>query len=228
MIDNLKNFLSNNKKIIFNAVFHAGLMLISLVLSYNTYKEYLKWSFDIFPVELKIAIKATFPLAIFVFLTLYILQSIWRGRKNESLSLNQYIIIFLLQAIIINIIFFSKGIDILIALNLALLYFAVFILIWAVIKRVIVVDAVIWSEELLPPIIYRYLHRNMPRIRAYLKQKPSALFIIGFMFLLIICAILLILKLERIAEELANIAYFSLVIGVGIEVYKMIKYGEGN
>ena len=28
------------------------------------------------------------------------------------------------------------------------------------------------------------------------------------------------------AEDLANIAYFSIVIGVGIEVYQLLRYGE--
>lgn len=228
MIDNLKNFLLNNKKIIFNIIFPAGLMFASLVLSYNGYKEYIKRSFDTFPAELKISIKAAFPWAILVFVALYILYNIiWRGRKVGTLSLRQHIIILILHAVIINIIFFSKGIHILIVLNLALIIYLVFFLIvWAGINRLGVIDTANLAEEFLPPIIYKSLQKKMPSILAYFKEKPSALFIIGFMFLLIICTILLMLKLERTAKELANIAYFLLVIGVGIEVYRFIKYGE--
>lgn len=222
MVDNLKNFLSNNKKLIFNAVFHAILMLTSLALSYNTYKEYIKRSFDIFPAELKIAIKATFLWDILVLIILYILYSIWRDRKNESLSLQQYIIILILQTII----FFSKGIHILIVLNLALIYLIFFLIIWGGINRLIVIDTANGAEEILPPIIYKSLTKYMPKVRAYIKETPSAPFIIGFMILLVICAIFLIFKQEGAAEELANIAYFSLVIGVGIEVYQSIKHGE--
>jgi hypothetical protein len=203
-------------------------MLTSLALSYNTYKEYIKRSFDTFPAELKIAIKATFLWAILVFITLYVLYSVWRGRKEGTPSLQQHIIILILQAVIINIIFFSKGIHILIVLNLALIiYLAFFLIAWAgIINRLIVMDTVNWAEELLPPIIYRPLQKRMTLILAYFKEKPSALFIIGFMFLLIICTILLMLKLEKTAKELANIAYFPLVIGIGIEVYRFIKHGE--
>lgn len=228
MINNLKNFFSNNKKLIFNIIFPASLMFASLVLSYNGYKEYIKRSFDTFPAELKIAIKATFLWAILVFITLYILHSIWQSRKNESLSLRQHIIILLFQAIIINIIFFSKGIHILIFLNLAfIIYLVFFLIVWAgIINRLIVIDTANLAEEFLPPIIYRPLQKKMPLILAYFKEKPSAPFIIGFMFLLIICTILLMLNLERTAEYLANIAYFSLVIGVGIEVYQFVKHGK--
>ncbi len=227
MIDNLKNFFLNNKKLIFNGIFSAGLMLASLALSYNTYKEYIKMSFDTFPAELKIAIKATFLWAILVFITLYVLYSVWRGRKEGTPSLQQHIIILILQAVIINIIFFSKGIHILIVLNLAIIiYLAFFLIAWAGINRLIVMDTANLAQEFLPPIIYRPLQKRTPLMLSYFKEKPSAPFIIGFMFLLIICAILLMLKSEKTAKELANIAYFLLVIGVGIEVYQFVKHGE--
>lgn len=231
MIDNLKNFFLNNKKLIFNIIFPASLMFASLVLSYNGYKEYVRRSFDTFPAELKIAIKAAFPWAILVFITLHILHNIWRGRKDGTLSLQQHIIILVLQAVIINIIFFSKGIHMLIVLNLALIiYLVLFLIVWAGINMLSVIDTANLAEEFLPPIIYRPLQKRMPLILAYFlayfKEKPSAPFIKGFMFILIICAILLILKLERTAEYLADIAYFSLVIGVGIEVYQFVKHGK--
>jgi len=44
-----------------------------------------------------------------------------------------------------------------------------------------------------------------------------------FMALLIMCAFLLVLHLESVAEQLANIAYFALVIGVIIKFIKFIK-----
>ena len=43
------------------------------------------------------------------------------------------------------------------------------------------------------------------------------------MTLLIIYAFLLILHLEPIAEQLANLAYFALVIGVVIKFVKFVK-----
>lgn len=57
----------------------------------------------------------------------------------------------------------------------------------------------------------------------YFNEKPSAPYTLTFMGLLMICAFLLIFRLEPIAEQLANIAYFMLVIAVGIEFSKMLK-----
>ncbi|MBW1738328.1 MAG: hypothetical protein JRJ69_12450 [Deltaproteobacteria bacterium] len=44
------------------------------------------------------------------------------------------------------------------------------------------------------------------------------------MVLIISCAFLLVFKAQNAAEEVANVAYFFLVIGVGIEVYRTIRY----
>lgn len=77
------------------------------------------------------------------------------------------------------------------------------------------------DELSLPPSV----HERILSMKRYLQGKPSAPFIILFMVLLVICAFLLVFKLEKLAEHLANIAYFSLAIGVGIEVYQLIKTG---
>lgn len=58
---------------------------------------------------------------------------------------------------------------------------------------------------------------------SYFEEKPSAPYIMLFMIILLICAFLLIIKLESVAEQMANIAYFLLVVGVGIEFYQLIK-----
>lgn len=62
----------------------------------------------------------------------------------------------------------------------------------------------------------------------YFHEKPSAPYIMLFMILLLSCAFLLIIKLEPVAEQIANIAYFLLVIGVGIEFYQLMKEGKNK
>ena len=57
----------------------------------------------------------------------------------------------------------------------------------------------------------------------YFHEKPSAPYIMLFMILLLSCAILMMVKLEPIAEQVANVAYFLLVVGIGIEFYQLIK-----
>ena len=48
------------------------------------------------------------------------------------------------------------------------------------------------------------------------RRDLARILILGFMILLISCAFLLIFKAEETAEEVANVAYFFLVIGVGM------------
>ena len=57
----------------------------------------------------------------------------------------------------------------------------------------------------------------------YFHKKPSAPYIMLFIILLLSCAILMMVKLEPIAEQIANVAYFLLVVGIGIEFYQLIK-----
>ena len=75
-------------------------------------------------------------------------------------------------------------------------------------------------------IIVSIVRRVRPRLIKswpYFREKPSAPYIMLFMILLLSCAFLLIVKLEPIAEQVANVAYFLLVVGVGIEFYQLMK-----
>ena len=60
----------------------------------------------------------------------------------------------------------------------------------------------------------------------YLKKNPGSGFILGFMFLLIVCAFLLILGREKTAQGIANWAYLFLVIGVVIKLVRFLKERE--
>ncbi|MCF6149648.1 MAG: hypothetical protein E3K37_13425 [Candidatus Kuenenia sp.] len=75
-------------------------------------------------------------------------------------------------------------------------------------------------------IIVSIVRRVRPRLIRrwpYFREKPSAPYIMLFMIFLLSCAFLLIVKLEPIAEQVANVAYFLLVTGVGIEFYQLMK-----
>ena len=82
----------------------------------------------------------------------------------------------------------------------------------------------------LPPSFWLYfeyfflIRPKLPyKVADFLRADFARLFIVTFMLLLISCALLLVLKKEKIAEEVANVAYFSLVIGVAIKLVLMIK-----
>jgi hypothetical protein len=69
----------------------------------------------------------------------------------------------------------------------------------------------------------------MQRVTLYTQSKPSAPFILSFVALLVVSSLLIIIKFERAAELVADVAYFLLVFGIGIEVYQYLKIPtDGN
>jgi len=200
---------SVKKKLLWGAIIHAILLWAALALGYNSYKEFMR-EFEPLTRAVRDSIKATFPWAVLIFSSLYFIFSIRRKIGGFFLTTWQYLYITIFYAILLNLIFFSKGRDILIPINLSIVYFVIL---------------------LLPGIV---LTRYVNNIENLIKEKPSVPFIIAFsvpfiiafMALLVICAFLLVFKAEKVAEQIANIAYFLLVTGVGIEVYRIIKYGE--
>jgi len=71
------------------------------------------------------------------------------------------------------------------------------------------------------------IKKIIKKAQAYIKKRPSAILIISFISLFIISSFLLvILEQKKVAEYIANAAYFLLIIGVGMEVYQSIKHGK--
>jgi heme/copper-type cytochrome/quinol oxidase subunit 4 len=66
------------------------------------------------------------------------------------------------------------------------------------------------------------------RLRRYLKENLGAPFVICFMVLLLAAALLLVNGAERAANEVAVYAYYSLVIGVVLQLVCFLKYGGGE
>lgn len=63
-----------------------------------------------------------------------------------------------------------------------------------------------------------------PKIKKYLKDNPGAPFVIGFQLLLVVCAGLLIQGNSVMANEVAVYAYFSLVIGVVLQLIAYLRH----
>jgi hypothetical protein len=62
---------------------------------------------------------------------------------------------------------------------------------------------------------------------SYLRENWGAPFIIAFMVMLMAAAGYLCYGLESIANDIAVYAYYSLVIGVILQLICYLKYGEG-
>lgn len=65
-----------------------------------------------------------------------------------------------------------------------------------------------------------------PKIKKYFKENPGASFIIVFQILLLVYAGLLILGSSLWAEGLAVVAYFSLVVGVVLQLISFVRHRE--
>lgn len=223
----IKDIFSNNRRLLYGILLHIALIWLALILSYNSYKDLMQRIEPLTRV-VRDSITATFHWVILIFSGLYLILFIGEKRDSIFLAIWRYVFLIFIYGILLNLIFFSKGRDVFIPLNLSIFYFIILLTLCFGISKAAILEAkdLVNLQDWLPPIAYRFLMNNLPNVKSYIKKKPSALFIIAFMALLIICAFLLVFKAEKAAEELANIAFFSLVIGVGIEVYQLIKYGE--
>jgi hypothetical protein len=82
-----------------------------------------------------------------------------------------------------------------------------------------------------PSIRVKYKGRDVTsklsgRLRGYLRENWGAPFIIAFMVMLMMAAGYLCYGLESIANDIAVYAYYSLVIGVVLQLICYLKYGE--
>lgn len=66
------------------------------------------------------------------------------------------------------------------------------------------------------------------RIRRYLRENPGAPFIVAFQMLLLVCAGLLISGSSGIANEVAVWAYYSLVVGLVLQLVSFVRHNRGN
>ena len=69
---------------------------------------------------------------------------------------------------------------------------------------------------------------NITRIMTYFRQNMGAPFVIVFQILLLFCAALLIWGYSNLANEVAVYAYYSLVVGVVLQLVSFIRHGEGT
>lgn len=63
----------------------------------------------------------------------------------------------------------------------------------------------------------------LARFMRFLKENPGAGFILAFQTLLATCAVMLVLGLTSLAEDLAVVAYFALVAGVVLQLIWFVR-----
>ena len=68
---------------------------------------------------------------------------------------------------------------------------------------------------------------NVTRIVRYFRKNFGAPFVIIFQLLLLVCAVLLIRGYSNLANEVATYAYYSLVIGVVLQLVSFLRHRDG-
>ncbi len=66
------------------------------------------------------------------------------------------------------------------------------------------------------------------RVKKFLRESWGAPFILGFMLLLMVAATSLLTGLTSLANEVAVYAYYSLVVGVVLQLACFLKYYKRN
>jgi heme/copper-type cytochrome/quinol oxidase subunit 4 len=71
--------------------------------------------------------------------------------------------------------------------------------------------------------------KKMPdRVRGYVRENLGAPFIVGFMLLLVFAAVSLSVGLAVLANGIAIVAYYALVVGVFLQLVCFLKYNKKN
>ena len=203
-------------------IIHAVIVWTALALGYNSYKEVMR-EIDPLTRAVRDSIQGTFPWAIVGFSGLYLISSIRKKNSGVFLNFSRYVYVTIFYAALLNLFCFAKGNDILIPLNLSILYLSVLYIVILLLSNRHLRKVKIYAQDWLPPVLYKHISNSPSKSDGHPKSTASAPFILVFMAAMIIAAILLILDAEKAAEHLANVAYFSVVIGVGIEIYELIK-----
>jgi heme/copper-type cytochrome/quinol oxidase subunit 4 len=73
-----------------------------------------------------------------------------------------------------------------------------------------------------------FLLRHFPRVKGCIRKNWGAPFITGFILLLMITATSLSMGLANVADGVAISAYYSLVVGVILQLVCFLKYNKRN
>lgn len=194
--------MKNKKSFLAGILAHIIIILSTHILGYDSYKE-LTNGFVPLTNAAKNSIKLTFPWNTLVFLSLYFIYLKKSGAGSIFLSLRQYAQLFIIYSAVTNLFYYIKGGGILFYFNLSTAYL---ILIF----------------------IYHSIFLTLSSAHESKEEIPSRNFFFAFMASMVISALFLLLNLKSTATALANIAYFLLVIGIGIEIYNTFSNETSN
>ena len=66
------------------------------------------------------------------------------------------------------------------------------------------------------------------KVKRFFRENPGAVLVLGFQVVLVICAVLLVLGGSFLAESIAVVAYFLLVLGVVLQLVCLVRSSDGG
>jgi heme/copper-type cytochrome/quinol oxidase subunit 4 len=66
------------------------------------------------------------------------------------------------------------------------------------------------------------------KVKRFFRENPGAVLVLGFQVVLVICAVLLVLGGSFLAESIAVVAYFLLVLGVVLQLVCFVRSSDGG
>jgi len=66
------------------------------------------------------------------------------------------------------------------------------------------------------------------KVKRFFRENPGAVLVLGFQVVLVICAVLLVLVGSFLAESIAVVAYFLLVLGVVLQLVCLVRSSDGG
>ena len=84
------------------------------------------------------------------------------------------------------------------------------------------------NDSVVRRIVRAFASKIPARVKGYVKENWGAPFVLGFMALLIVAAVSLVMGLNLLANVVAVVSYYSLVVGVVLQLVCFLKYGKKN
>jgi len=211
------------KRSLSRAAYHGLIAWASLSLSYCAYKAYVRWLTSSFPAWLKWEIKSSFPPAIVIFASIYLIYHV-KARKARP-GAWEYAVMLLAYGLCANLMAFNYSTPVVLVLNGALVITALLI-------------ALLRLSERLPPHLMRAAERLgiapwITRITAESRKAalsfnesasgtPSRLIAAGT-GLVIICTLLIAAKQRTAAGHAASMAWLLLLSGVSMKLVRSLR-----
>ncbi|MEK7680118.1 MAG: hypothetical protein AAB356_07990 [Deltaproteobacteria bacterium] len=209
------------KRRLWGALAHAFCLWAALAISYNSYKAAVKGHAPLSR-EMRDSIQSAFPWAVFVFMALYLAFMSVSRSKGRLLSVKHYLYAGAIYIGLINILFLKKGKAALIILDSSafLFVFTLILLSWA---AGFAVAPPADGGHAKRPSWFFVVITGISGIYNRLRTRPAALFTGAAVSLILLSAVLLSIRQAKPALNTAYASFILLAVGVGIEVYNLVR-----